>query len=1805
MSVYPFEIDSDSELPRIDDNITELGGEAINSLRDAVFNIEEQLGITPAGTLNSLAEFLAVSFNANGTIKQSALTSVGLATLPIVDNQVADGAGIKEYKLSLDYSTSDLHTLIVSNKSLLDSLVTFANATETKLNSHIGGSPDSDLRHVGSHIDLNAVPSDIRDPSYVWGGLFDKNNVPRTAVTVAEALDQISTELVFHQNITQVNSPGAHPASAISVDGTNFTEISTSINDVQEALEALDAAEENVVAIHRATMHSNGIPQDSRSQAFDRPDGYGQTVVPSTSAALHVAHKPPGTGPVDDTNTGDEIISFNPDNANFVFDSQFSQVRVGDIARINYRNGLEASSIVESIRYTPGSEWILRISNTNLIDTDSTDGYADGYVRIDRPLFDTNVYGVMAVAAANAIPQSLFSGMLGSVIVGHPSGAVALGNGFDPNQLDATHYLLYLQLYPTGNPQDRIISLPGIDVTGNAGATTGQYTLERVIKATNDSLRAIGYNYRFIAFEHISGNFGIMLADAINGASFSIVNGDNSSGTLITGAFINNVVGNAEAKNLDALGFGFGRADLASPIYQATYIDSTAAQLPTKVIAPLKKRAYVVNGIRKEQFAPTYLATLDDNRDGYWPATLINRTPIGTTTVEVTYRVNLELQPAELKAGKTIVVQNALPFTDPQYNDVDYGRFIIKQVTFEGCDPGTGNTLITVINGIHGTGIPAGFSTSPEIPVNLYFSEDSVGFNLTNVKDPTTTATNYHRLHEIYVTDKGKTFSHERARMPIQSESASLLDTSKWHITDVSPKLRGYVDSVTLRKYLRLTIVSYSPASGEFDGYVGKPNPVNPLIDFPGILVTGRKNIPVRFYDDSGVDYIELIFRDEATVPSGSPTEGDAVMSSNVDRAVDIEMFPTITLDDELLRLATCEVNWSPLTGTDNIEYVKDRRPQGSISELEFTQSAKEFIQAGDRHLHANGVIRDLAFRAQSGTDSRVLFFNGGVALVDGAIVMSNSGSVTIPEIFDSTHAKPDAVQWAVCVDKFGHFVPIILTATKKQFFAQDNISGNKYYVPSVSFTELISVRKDLTIIAIVNVTIASLTVNSVKDARRFITNETMNVPFTWVPKPRRQELLDASLSPEDYLIGHFHSFEAMQTWVNNYGSTNNVIKVRGTQLINSTLNFVFSNPVTFEGENATFNVTAGKGITLGSDNISIKKINFTYNPEGVTYVSPISPRVADGVTVLDYVNANVVGGAGCIYTSGSRINIQIDECEFRCTLSSGPRPPFIHFSLQKGNILQRVYIRQNVFVDNSATGMMSAIAIINSNTGGSSSPADLRYCTIENNITDRDQSIIITSMSNANLDITIPGITANNAFIRGNRCGSIGQVMSSYDSKIQHGLTIENNNCKYIANLDSLGNFKFSASSLSGTYGAITHDSADIVIKNNSCNWIHCASITTDYGDLPSGTLLIDSNKLKAYDTAHLLALGAAITPSFTLNFAILTYGKNTGASDDGSSECRVVNNTTDYGIDATHYGATKYTYSRCCVIDGTSAIINSNVFRGIKDEVVASIMLTFNGRRIIATNNRLDRGTSKVLNYISNVDTNGTGLIVDNFFDKFTTDDVSNTSSVINLNGAKGIVAERNKNQTGTITLNTSNGNISIGLASSLGAFLGGDIAASGGAAVDYTGFFISNSQVYPESLSLSYITAEASGAQRYVIWDVSLDDVLPPGVEIVSGSLTGFCTAATSATSGLSLAVGPGAGSPPAVFGTPPIDFSGAYTPNTTKTMTASTINLGWRTGTGLNMRYIVKGNIFSNGDATIIIALSNAVAAGGGAIVTYRW
>jgi hypothetical protein len=1656
MSVYPFELDSDQNIIRIDDNITELGGEGHNQLRDAVFAIEGELGLGLSGSCGTLANRLNLSLNANGSIKSSALAAIGLVTLPIVNNQIADNAGIKENKLSLDHTTSDLYTIIQANKSLLDAINSFTSTIDTNFLNHLAGSTfisdgTTSARHVASHIDLNSIPNDLRDSFFSWTGLKNKFGHLRTASQVAEALLQINDDLVAHENSTT----DAHVASAISVDVRNFIEIPNTANTVQKVFDYLENAEQLNIGEHRAVQHSNGIPAISRSQSMINPEGFGRDmVVPDTTVNAYLVNAPANT-PVDNNGVGDDIIKFKPTNTNFIFDSQFSQVRIGDILRINYGNGISTSFEIESIRFVPGVEWVVRINGSNLFD--AVDGLIDGYAgiasaRIDRPQYDYNTAGVLALGSANSIPSTLYPNILGSLIVGNPKGATALGLGFDGNKINSLHYKLWLQLYPTGNPAESVVSLPFIDVTGDAGVSPGSYTLEKVVHSINNSFRKIGYNYRFIAFEY-KGDLGIMLADPINKASFAIINGSNSSGTVITDIYTQNVVGDAsDGDGFDAFGFGVLGSDIASPAYQASFIDSSSAQNPTKIITPVKRRFYLVDGRKLDSFAPTYLA----NSDGYWPASIISKISTGSS-VEVTYKIDLDLSPAKLKPGKTIVVQPEVAINSSNYLINDYGRFIIKQVNFSApCGTIGTFTTITVINGIHADGNGVSFSSDPGLAVRLYFSEDSVGFNDINLINSATTGINYHRYHEIYVSKQGTTFSHERARMKAdQSESAppsNLLRSDFWHIKSVSPKLRGYRDdTTTFNKYIRFYVTRYDSVSGEFDGYIGKRNPISIAVSHTGPLTTSRKNVVTRFYDETYVDYIDLEFKEINVGPTGS-----MIISDTNARYVDIEIFPSLRQNVENMLIGSCEVNWHATTNQNIIQCTKDLREFGSIGPIEFNDSAVNFISAGDRALHENGVIKGLQYIPSGITNTTgELFFNGGVVLVNGKIISVNNSSVTIPAISDGG-ATGVIVTWAICVNEFGYLQPIILTSSKDQIFAG---LGSLYYVQSVTFEELINNRKDLTIIATVDAHISSITIDDsdINDLRRFVASEGANHPLVLT---------------QNEFIGNFHSFNAVKQWVNRINGNNSIVRVKGNWTITSSVDLTgYDNPVIFDADGATITVTSLKGFLLGS-NVTLRNFNFIYTPTNQSF------------TINDLVNT----GNGCLYgitgVSNNISKLKIENCKFTSSLAYF-RPPYINFETNNGQQISELKITDNLFFDSSTSALNAAIAIISLNNAASALPSVLMNSFIQRNICDRDQGIFISVSSS---DFGRPGLNIINTDIEGNKCGAIGYFSTSVkninltQTDPSLGIVIKNNTCHYIETCSSTGKFLPSVIGPAYSFGF-----GSVIIKDNFCNWIHV--FTQDGASSGANnefsTMIIKDNILSAYDFTNYLLTNYVSDTSF--NIAIMVLSTPTASALDVSVASISGNN-----ISKGAYNAITYNY-----LSGIRATCSSNILSNIiKGFTVTGIIAAgYAGdavRNYIISHNQIYRNGVTITSYISAiayVSFPSTGLVQDNFFDSTTID---GSSTVLVTAFPVTWIYQRNKNQTVSQIFHSRQGSFSFSTVS-VGNIIYGSTSPT-------TSVVVSNA-LTPSILIFGYTYTTH---QDDVTWSIPLAGIVPDGVTITQISV-----------------------------------------------------------------------------------------------------
>jgi hypothetical protein len=232
-SRYPNALDDDVTIIRVDDNIVEIGGDAINGLRSAVFNIEETLGINPQGSTNDVVTRLNRSLNADGSIKASALSSIGLVTLPITNNQIASNAGIEEVKLDLDYSTTQLKSQIDGYYARINPIAEGLGNLIHNVNLHVAH-PSLWGKHLTHDID-----------GYFGAGIYDGYNLQGI-------LTDLDNRIVAHLS----DIVGAHAASAISVDDSLFV---FPAENVQEALNTMNDFGNQIMISHRDNQHDNGI----------------------------------------------------------------------------------------------------------------------------------------------------------------------------------------------------------------------------------------------------------------------------------------------------------------------------------------------------------------------------------------------------------------------------------------------------------------------------------------------------------------------------------------------------------------------------------------------------------------------------------------------------------------------------------------------------------------------------------------------------------------------------------------------------------------------------------------------------------------------------------------------------------------------------------------------------------------------------------------------------------------------------------------------------------------------------------------------------------------------------------------------------------------------------------------------------------------------------------------------------------------------------------------------------------------------------------------------------------------------------------------------------------------------------------------------------------------------------------------------------------------------------------------------------------------------------------------------------------
>ena len=299
MSNFPTSLDDDVSLPPVNDNIVEIGAEAINAARDAIFNLESNIGIGAAGSAGSIAARLGLSLDAAGNIKPSAITSLGLVALPITNAQIADSAQIPEHKLVLDHRTADLYNYIQDLNRTTNAALGWISSSGIKLEPHLLGFI---YRHTLDQIDVTANPSNF---------LKNRFSLLRDNTNAFTVLNDLNSEFLYHQftdgsgtstqNVTTIDgftypSNYGHTASGIWLNTSRFATVPQTANDLQQFADYVDSSSIFLLGSRVQNLFTNGISRVSRSSSL-LADGYGPSLVPFTPAITYLLNTGTASSP--------------------------------------------------------------------------------------------------------------------------------------------------------------------------------------------------------------------------------------------------------------------------------------------------------------------------------------------------------------------------------------------------------------------------------------------------------------------------------------------------------------------------------------------------------------------------------------------------------------------------------------------------------------------------------------------------------------------------------------------------------------------------------------------------------------------------------------------------------------------------------------------------------------------------------------------------------------------------------------------------------------------------------------------------------------------------------------------------------------------------------------------------------------------------------------------------------------------------------------------------------------------------------------------------------------------------------------------------------------------------------------------------------------------------------------------------------------------------------------------------------------------------------------------------------------------
>lgn len=260
-SNYPDKIDTSVELPTVRDNITEIGGDALNSFKSAILAIEKTLGINPQGaTGNTVATRIGRSLDLDGNILPSAFTQAGLISGPITDNEVSENASISERKLDLNFPTQLLQDQISMLQSDIESFDEALTEIAAKFAAHV--SPSALNRH-------SAVSISVASATSVASSVA---TLDMEANSLQDALEEIYNSHINYDGLNISSTNNSHSANQVFFDNTEIQDITTS-DSVQDAIE--DIANISSVGLVNSilNLNSNGvIRRGSVTDEFENND---------------------------------------------------------------------------------------------------------------------------------------------------------------------------------------------------------------------------------------------------------------------------------------------------------------------------------------------------------------------------------------------------------------------------------------------------------------------------------------------------------------------------------------------------------------------------------------------------------------------------------------------------------------------------------------------------------------------------------------------------------------------------------------------------------------------------------------------------------------------------------------------------------------------------------------------------------------------------------------------------------------------------------------------------------------------------------------------------------------------------------------------------------------------------------------------------------------------------------------------------------------------------------------------------------------------------------------------------------------------------------------------------------------------------------------------------------------------------------------------------------------------------------------------------------------------------------------------